>query len=129
MTAQPAPPCPVFAVDDDSLMLRAYEVYLRRRDDLALVGQAKSVDEALGAMAEVEVSVALVDLALGERSGLELLAQIKEQWPAVQVIIVSGYDAFEAQDDALAAGAAAFVCKSDGLSAIIDTIDRICAAP
>lgn len=82
-------PLRILAVDDDGLVLLNTAAML---EDLGhAVVSAASADEALRAMADQDFDLVITDYAMPRRSGLELRRDIAERWPAVPVILASGY--------------------------------------
>lgn len=67
--------------------------------------------EALAFMEERPVDVILTDIRMPFMDGLQLLGAVKEQYPFVKVIILSGYDDFEYAKQALKLGAADYLLK------------------
>ena len=80
----------VLAVDDDPLVLLNTEAIL---EDLGhKVLSATSGSEALAFLAKGEqVDVVITDQAMPNMTGLQLAQVIQEEWPAVQVIVATGY--------------------------------------
>ena len=79
----------ILLVDDEPLYLRSTAALLRNADCHVLA--AASVREALGLLGQQEVQLALVDLNLPGNEHLELLQQIRQQAPAVPVVVVTGH--------------------------------------
>jgi two-component system, response regulator YesN len=76
---------------------------------------------AWGIAAE-EPAVVLLDLNMPRLDGHAVLRQVKERWPQIRVIVLSGSDSFEDRRRVEQAGAEAFVEKRDAvarLSALI----------
>lgn len=86
----------ILAVDDEQLALRRVELLLRRLPDTELVGQARSGAEALEAIARLRPDVVLLDIRMGDISGLEV-AEALTGPDAPLVIFVTAFDAFAAQ--------------------------------
>ena len=107
----------VLVVDDERLVQRAAEACLREHGYEVL--SASSADEALSILAQRGERVALVitDLAMPGVSGHELAALVRERWPRVRMLSVSGYAGRAAQrtqgarDDASGAHELPFLAK------------------
>ncbi|KRE47062.1 response regulator transcription factor [Paenibacillus sp. Soil522] len=83
--------------------------------------------EALAFMEERPVDVILTDIRMPFMDGLQLLGAVKEKYPFVKVIILSGYDDFEYAKQALKLGAADYLLKPtiiEDLFAIFNTLHR-----
>ena len=77
----------------------------------AEVTEAGSADEAVQTLRNELYDVALVDIRMPGRDGLELLREIRSSWPSLPVIMLSGYDNGEYVKAALAEGAAGYLLK------------------
>jgi CheY-like chemotaxis protein len=107
------PPLRTAVVDDNRLMRVAVERQIRRLGhDVVLYG---SGPELIGAIErqDVRFDVVLTDFNLPEMSGLEIIQTLKTRWPALQVILYSGYVADDVRQRALELGAQAVLRKED----------------
>jgi DNA-binding NtrC family response regulator len=83
---------------------------------------AANGDEALALLLREDVSVALLDLRMPGRDGLEVLREIKAGWPAVEVIMLTGHGSVETAIAAMRAGAYDYQqkpCHLDELEALL----------
>jgi DNA-binding NarL/FixJ family response regulator len=107
-------------VDDSERTRRALRALFATCPDLEVVGEAADGSEALGLVARERPDVAVMDLRLTDLDGLQATGRIKQRWPRVRVLVLT-LDA-EARDEALAAGADAFVAKGDPEDALLKAI-------
>ncbi len=113
----------VAIVDDDPLLLDAWRAVLADRYD---VHTFRSAAEAERFFARERVDVALLDLQMPGRDGLELLRALKRIQPDVEVVIVTGHGSIAIAVEATRAGALDFVTKPiDDPSAIVLRIERV----
>lgn len=84
--------------------------------------EAGSVTEALQRVAETRPDVALVDIGLPDGTGLELSRELSGAPRHIQVILVSSDNDATTTAEATAAGAAAFVPKTDLSRALLDSL-------
>jgi DNA-binding NtrC family response regulator len=73
--------------------------------------QATSAEEGLQILREEEVDVVLLDLMLPDRSGLELLPDIREFDPYLPVVVITAYSSVESAIEAMRGGAFHYVPK------------------
>ncbi len=78
-TSNPPPPARVLIVDDHAIVRYGMGVLLSGAEDLTLCGEADTYDEALTAIRELKPDVAVIDLILHDRSGLDLIRQIRAE--------------------------------------------------
>ena len=82
----------VLLVDDHTLVRHGLASVLKQRLPDAEVREAGGADEAVGLLREEQIDIALVDVRMPDRDGLELLKDIKGSWPDVRVIMLTSYD-------------------------------------
>ena len=105
-------PIRVLVADDHPLMLAGVRRMLEEQDDIEVVGQAQSGREVLALVERRAPDVVLLDLRMPDGGGPELIAQIRESWPQVKVVVLSASDDRVSVDGALLAGASSFIVKS-----------------
>ncbi len=101
----------ILIVDDHALVRRGMGHVVRECFDEAVVVEAGSAETALEAMEAQDVDVALVDVRMPDRDGLDLLHQMRETWPHVPVIMLTSFDHADYVRRALAEGAAGYMLK------------------
>ena len=102
----------VLVVDDHQLVLEAVRAVLDDDGEVEIVGEALSGTEALAILEREQPDVVLLDLRMPGMSGLECLDEIRERFPAVRVVFLSGSEDDELALEALERGASAFVSKN-----------------
>lgn len=101
----------VLLVDDHTLVRKGLAEVLRQVVKDAEVTEASNADEAVEALARQAHDVALVDIRMPGRDGLELLRELRSTWPALPVIILTSFDNGEYVKTALSEGAAGYLLK------------------
>lgn len=101
----------VFIADDHAVVRRGVRQILEESADMAVVGEAATGREAIHAVSETACDVLLLDIALPDINGLEVLAQLRGLKPEVQVLILSVYPEKQYALRALKAGAAGYLTK------------------
>lgn len=89
----------ILITDDHRLMREGIAALLKDQKDIEIIGEASTGEEAINAARNLGPDVVLMDIVMGEMSGIEATRWIKEQNPDVKVIIVSK----EAKKELLAA--------------------------
>jgi signal transduction histidine kinase len=109
-----APPVKVLVVDDNP-GFRESLVTLLDTGDLQVVGQAGSGEEALDMVAALVPDVVLMDLRMPKMDGITATRHLKERFPDIGVVALTGMEDQHAVRDMLVAGASCYVLKdSDG---------------
>jgi two-component system response regulator DegU len=105
-------PVKLLIVDDHPLFRQGVRAALAAYDDINVVADAASAEDALrwldAATPSQEPSIVLVDLNLPQMDGLELTRQIRHQYPSIGVVMLSMHESDEQAFNALQAGAAAY---------------------
>jgi len=101
----------VLAVDDHRLMLDAIRAMLACEDDISVVAEADAGDKVLPLVGQTGPDVVLLDVRMPGMDGLAVLEQLRERYPSVAVVMLSGIDDPALVRAALERGAAAFVLK------------------
>jgi DNA-binding NarL/FixJ family response regulator len=107
----PAPPLRVMLVDDHEIVRRGIRAALAETDDIIVTAEAGSAREAIARAARELPDVIVMDVRLGDGSGIEATREIRARRPATKVLMLTSF----ADDDALfasiMAGAAGYVLK------------------
>jgi len=102
----------VLVVDDDVILLQAFEKYLPRLADNLIVHTCESSLKALRLVNQTDFDAIVVDIKMPELDGLELLRQIRKTRPATPVLVITGYyGSYGEVLEALRAGATDFIHK------------------
>ena len=115
-------PIRVLIADDHALVRTGLKLFLLAYDDLELVGEASSGEEAIRACGRLQPDVVLVDLAMPGIGGAAATRAIREQWPQVRVVALTNFQDVEMVQQALQAGAIGYLLKNltaDELAAAI----------
>jgi DNA-binding NarL/FixJ family response regulator len=94
-----------------------------------VVAEASSLSEALALDRLHTPDVLVVDLNLGDGSGLDLVRRVREQRPAAGIVVCTMYDGDNDLLAALEAGASAFVLKQAPAEDVVDSARRAASSP
>jgi DNA-binding NarL/FixJ family response regulator len=101
----------ILLVDDHTLVRKGLAQLLISVMPDVEVTESGDAEEATRHLQRSTFDVALVDIRMPGRGGIELLQEIRREWPAVPVIIVTNYDNAEYVKAAMAEGAAGYLLK------------------
>ena len=118
-------PVRLFIVDDHPLVREWLWQLLAGEPGFKLVGQADDAAPGLAAMRASPPDIAIVDLSLRNGSGLELIKNLRELLPQVQVIVLSMHEELAHVERALRAGAAGYVMKRESTTRIVEAIRAV----
>lgn len=103
----------LFVIDDHPLMRDAIVMLIRRlNSQFSIVELDRLAAVAPAVQAHGQPELIFLDLKLPDTHGVSGVRELKQQWPEVPIVVISGADAHDYQDLTLEAGAAAFIPKS-----------------
>ncbi len=121
----PSRPIRVMLVEDHAAFRQALAFLLTNEPDLEVVAQAGSLAEAREALDEEGLDVAVLDLALPDGDGSDLIGELRERNPGVSVVVLSAAMGPGDLDEAVAAGADALLDKIESLPTIAYEVRRL----
>jgi CheY-like chemotaxis protein len=116
---------PIILVVDDSEVDRTLLVGLLGADVDWLIAEAKNGVEALAAIEDTTPDVVVTDLIMPEMDGMTLLSELKQSFPELPVVLVTGQEDAQLALKALRAGAASYVPKSQLNARLLDTVEQV----
>ena len=115
----------VLLVDDHPLVCEGLAQRINGEVDLEVCGQARDAHAALEAIEKLHPHIAVVDLALGEGSGIELIKDIKVRYPQLPTIVLSMHDETLYAERSLHASAKGYVMKQQETSILLLAIRQV----
>lgn len=127
MTTSADPDVRIFLVDDHEVVRRGVRALLDAEDDLTVVGEAATAEEALARIPAVRPDVAVLDVRLPDGSGVQVCREVRSRLPEVACLMLTSFDDDEALFDAIMAGAAGYVLKQIRGADIVGAVRTIAA--
>lgn len=112
----------VLVTDDDDGLRQLLRMVLERADGFQVVGEAHDATSCLLAVTELQPDVLLLDVGLPGRSGLEIAREVRELAPNTLVVVLSAHPADRMADQALVAGAHAYLSKDDLVRGLVPAL-------
>lgn len=100
---------------------------LSSADDICVLAEAESTEAALKLVIEKDFDVALVDISMPGKNGLELLKILKQQKPKLAVLMLSMYAEEVYAVRALKLGAAGYLSKNSSEASLVDAVRKAAA--
>jgi DNA-binding NarL/FixJ family response regulator len=117
----------VLLVDDHTVVRNGVRLMLSTAVDIDVIGEAETAQDALQLVRDREVDVALVDIALPGKNGLDLLKMLRAEKPRLAVLILSMYSEDVYAVRALKLGAAGYLTKSNPAATMIAAVRKAAA--
>lgn len=115
----------ILLIDDHEVVREGVKRALDKQDGKFVFGEASTVSEALSQVREQEWDIAVLDLSLGDRSGLEVLQELKQIQPRLPVLILSMHSEEQYARRAFKAGAAGYITKDCPRSELVKAIHKV----
>lgn len=115
----------IFIVEDHPVTRRGMVQLINEEADLAVCGEAENTPQALAAMRSRKPDLALVDISLPGRSGLELIKDLQALYPRMAIVVMSMHDETIYAERVLRAGGRGYVMKSEGGDRLLDAIRMV----
>ncbi|MES2091266.1 MAG: response regulator transcription factor [Pseudomonadota bacterium] len=116
----------VLLIDDHPLILSALQSVIQGLGDNVTVSTASSGQTARAALAaDADVDLVLLDLHLGEDDGFDLLSELRSNYPALPVVVISASDRTSDVIRAIDMGAMGFVPKRASNETLIEALKQV----
>jgi DNA-binding NarL/FixJ family response regulator len=115
----------VYIVDDSQVMRERLTESVADISGVEIAGQSGDPFEALDRITKSHPDVVILDIRLPQRSGIDLLKDIKERPAAPIVIMITNYPYHQYRQACMAAGADYFFSKIDEFEMIRETLSRM----
>lgn len=115
----------VFLLDDHEIVRRGLRDLLEAEEDLEVVGEASTAEEALGRIPPTRPEVAVLDVRLPDGDGIEVCREIRSRHPEVRCLMLTSFADDEALFAAIMAGASGYVLKQVRGTDLVDAVRRV----
>jgi two-component system, NarL family, invasion response regulator UvrY len=115
----------ILIVDDHVVVRDGVKKIFDENPDEAVFGEASTVEEALQLIREGSWDVVVLDISLGQRSGLDVLQEVKQLRPKLPVLIFSMHAEEQYARRAFRAGAAGYITKGSSRAELVIAINKV----
>jgi len=115
----------ILLVDDHAVVRFGTAQLINRQPDMVVCGEEEDASRALNSIGTLKPDLVIADISLKDSSGLELMRNIKAQYPKLPVLVVSGHDESVYAEVAFRAGALGYLMKEEALEKIVTAIRRV----
>jgi DNA-binding NarL/FixJ family response regulator len=115
----------ILIVDDHEVVRRGLEQVLAEGFVGARFGHAATSAAALARLSEEPWDLALVDVNLPGRNGLDLLEEVRQRWPRLRVLVLSAYPEEEFAIRSIRLGAAGYVTKDSASDELVTAARKV----
>ena len=115
----------ILLVDDHAVVRYGIAQLINRQTDMVVCGEEEDASRAMSAISGLKPSLVIADISLKDSSGLELMRNIKAQYPKMPVLVVSAHDESIYAEIAFRAGALGYLMKEEALEKVITALRRV----
>ncbi len=117
----------ILIIDDHPIARQGLRLLIDGAEDMSVCGEAADADSALDALASLTPDLAIVDLSLRGKSGLELIKDIRNRHRDLPMLVLSMHDENMYAERALRAGARGYIMKQEATDKILLAIRKVMA--
>ena len=115
----------IVIVDDHPIVRHGLAQLINSEPGFEVCGEAETASDAMAVIEGSSADIALIDIALGEGNGIELIKQIKARGLPTKTLVVSMHNERLYAERAIAAGAMGYVHKDEAIDHILTAIRRV----
>jgi DNA-binding NarL/FixJ family response regulator len=115
----------VFIADDHAIVREGLKQILAETRDIVVAGEAENGLDAIKLFRKSECQVMLLDISMPDRSGIEVLKQIKKEKPELAVLMLSMHREDQYAIRSLKAGAAGYLTKQSAPRELVTAIRQV----
>ena len=111
--------------DDHEIVRKGLRVLLETSTEVEVVGEAANGKEALSKAAQYRPDLILLDLVMPGKDGLEVIKEIKNNFPLVKILVLTSYSEEEKLAQALKEGALGYLLKDSSPEELLEAIKEV----
>ena len=117
--------CKILIADDHPIVRQGVKQILAEQPDVGAVGEAANSQEVLELVRKQDWDIAMLDISMPGRGGLDVLRELKEERPRLPVLVLSMHPEDQYGVRALKAGAAGYLTKESAPEKLVQAIRKI----
>lgn len=115
----------ILIADDHAIVRQGLKMILANTPDWQVTGEAASGNEAIVRLREHEPDIVLLDISLGDRNGIDVLKQIRREFPRVRVLMLSMFREDQYAVRAIRAGASGYLNKQGAPDELVSALEMV----
>jgi DNA-binding NarL/FixJ family response regulator len=112
-------------VDDHKVVRLGLRTLLDAEPDIDVVGEAATAAEGIRMTGLLQPTLVLMDIRLPDQNGIAACRQIRQRWPAIQVLMLTSFANEELVLEAISAGASGYVLKQLDTNDLVNAVRAI----
>jgi DNA-binding NarL/FixJ family response regulator len=115
----------ILIVDNHPLFIRGLASLIESNREYKVVAEASAMSDAMAMARKEKPDIAIMELNLGEESGMDLILRLKAQTPDTAILVLSMYDERYYSERVLRLGARGYIMKTEPPNKVLDAIRAI----
>ncbi len=115
----------VLIVDDHPIMRQGLAQLVNNEPDMTVCGEAENAPQALDLIDKTKPDLALIDITLPGKNGLELIKDIQAMFPGLAILVISMHDESLYAERVLRAGGRGYIMKQEGGKMLLQAIRQV----
>ncbi|MDE3088486.1 MAG: response regulator transcription factor [Chloroflexota bacterium] len=115
----------ILIADDHELIREGLKKILKKELDMEVLGEARNAQEVFDQVKNRNLSIVLLDISMPGLSGLDVLTELRRNYPKLPVLILSMHPEDRFAVRALKAGAAGYVTKDSAVGELVKAIRKV----
>lgn len=117
----------VLIVDDHRMLREGLRDRLNHEDDIEVVGDVGTAEEALLLVRQLEPTVVVLDIRLPGMSGINAVRALRKDQPELKILLLTGFDFDQYVGAAIRAGVDGYMLKDAAQSELVDAVRQVAA--
>ena len=117
----------IIIADDHPLVREGLKHILLANPNYVVAGEVGDGHQLLAAVIEDTYDIALVDMLMPGKNGIELIQQLRQERPELRILVISSYKEDIYAVRTIRAGASGYLCKDHAASELISAVNRLAA--
>ena len=115
----------IFIVDDHYMVIEGIHSLLQNEKDIEWMGHATNAASCLAFLQHQQPDIILMDINLPDKSGIDLCSEVKDKYPAIQILGLSTFNQQSFIEKMLSNGASGYVIKNATKQELMDAIQTV----
>lgn len=115
----------VLVVDDHPIVREGLADLINKEEDVVVCGWAENIPQTMKAIKKLRPDIITVDISLEDASGLELIKEIKNQYPGLPILALSMHQESFYAERSIRAGAKGYITKKEATKKVIKAIRAV----
>ncbi|MDE3011969.1 MAG: response regulator transcription factor [Pseudomonadota bacterium] len=115
----------ILIADDHAIVRQGLRQIVSGSEDMEVAAEAASGNEAIQQVRESEPDIVLLDISLGDRNGIDVLKQLRREFPRIRVLMLSMFREDQYAVRALKAGASGYLNKQSAPAELVSAITLV----